>query len=160
MFDGPSVLGFASGLFSEMQSGVLGGHLRVAVVGAFDQQSQRGLEMMALGPLAADNDTIVVAIRPHTPSANESARWSFDYFSVSLDRRHPGNSTPIPPSTFYLAVLEHAIEWNTAFETGMQVCESGVCCIHVCIFVFMFVFLYSCSYFCICTISAGEAAVH
>ena len=56
------VLGLPPTNFSGMVSGVLGGYLRVASVGAFDLATERGFEMMALGPLAADNDTILVAL--------------------------------------------------------------------------------------------------
>lgn len=117
IFDGPSVLKMNSSVFSEMQAGVIGGYLRVASVGAYDVASGRGLEMMALGPLTADNDTVLVAIRPHSPELS----FKFEYYSVSLDRRHPQDSVRVAASTFYLAVLEHSVEWAGVFAAGMQV---------------------------------------
>ena len=119
-----------------MQAGVLGGHLRVASVGAFDVDSQRGLEMMALGPLdvqgasASDYDAVFVAVRPHTTtlrSAGGELKFKvttsadFEYYQASLDRRYGQTSKPIGAAVFYSKVLEHAIEWNAAFAPGMQV---------------------------------------
>jgi hypothetical protein len=103
-----------------MQAGVLGGHLRVASVGAFDVTTQRGLELMALGPLASDNDTILVALRPFT-SAAAPANASFAYYSASLDYHHPQNSTVVTSAVFYAAVLDHAVEWEQVFAPAMKV---------------------------------------
>ena len=142
VFDGPAVLRLYHTTFSEMQAGLLGGHLRVASVGAYDVGTGRGLEMMALGPLAIDNDTMLVAIKPYAAvnasvaadaadtattnatTANADAGASkepFAYYSVSLDRTHPQSSNPVPSATFYLAVLEHAVEWNAMFAPAMKV---------------------------------------
>jgi hypothetical protein len=145
--------------FSEMQAGVLGGHLRVASIGAYDVDSQLGFEMMALGPLALDNDTVLVAIRPHTPTNQQkdgaastrnivavkidraataadgtivdeedvrvsdavTSPYTFLYYSVSLDRTHSEDSQIVPSAVFYLAVLEHAVEWNDLFAPAMEV---------------------------------------
>ena len=149
VFDGPALLGFDNFTFSEMQAGVLGGYLRVASVGAYDVESGRGLEMMALGPLkvngsyASDYDTLFVAIRPHTSTntttttttttnANISTGNSatatttttsaqFQYYQASLDRRYSQAAKPVGADVFYSRVLQHAVEWNAAFAPGMQV---------------------------------------
>jgi hypothetical protein len=62
VFDGAAFLGFSKP-FSEQQMGVLGGHLRVAASSVYEVTDDVGFEMMAIGPLALDNDTILVAIR-------------------------------------------------------------------------------------------------
>jgi hypothetical protein len=127
VFDAMEVLGVPPTNFSSMVSGVLGGHLRVAAVGAFDQATQRGFEMMALGPLAADNDTILVALQKYSPSASHESDSSnaiaegYIYFSVSLDRRYPQNSTLVSPGAFWGAVVAHAAEWQEAFAPAMSV---------------------------------------
>jgi hypothetical protein len=132
-----------------MQTGVLGGHLRVASVGCFNNGSTAtttaGFEMLVYGPLAADNDTILIRIRGHrsgavdgerrheapagrsnsppvtrSPSADEAPHpQPFAYLKVSLNRRNCVGS-PCAPSTvdaavFYAAVLDHALHWNATF---------------------------------------------
>ena len=70
------------------------------------------------GPLATDNDTIVVALRQFTAGAPVNA--SFSYYAVSLDRRHPQDSSGIATEVFWEAVLEHAVAWDAAFAPGMK----------------------------------------
>ena len=84
VFDAAAYLGLAPP-FEEMQSGLVGGHLRVASVACFNRSTSQGFEMLAIGPLAADNDTILVALRRYVPAAPPNA--SFTFLSISLDRR-------------------------------------------------------------------------
>ena len=118
--------------FSDMVTGMLGGYLRVAAIGAFDRDTRRGFEMMALGPLAADNDTILVALRNATTMEvaglhskdsprSEIAASTYSYYNVSLDRRHPSNSTLVAPSVFWSAVVDHAVKWQRIFAPAMKV---------------------------------------
>ena len=87
--------------------------------------------MMAIGPLAFDNDTILVAIRRYSPTAPANAPYT--YVSASLDRRpckgassaQPycagGKCCAAPPAAFYAAVLEHQAGWRAVFEPGLEI---------------------------------------
>jgi hypothetical protein len=121
--------------YDQLQTGVLGGHLRVASVGCYSTAKRHGFEMMALGPLspavaeslgfARGNDTVLAALRPYTAGAQPAP---YTYLSISLDR---GNCSGAPlPGTpgacqasagqFFGAVLAHTLEWNVHFDVGMQ----------------------------------------
>ena len=82
--------------------------------------------MMALGPIAADNDTILVALQKYSPSGSHGFDTSntttggYIYLSVSLDRRHPQNSTLVSPSAFWGAVVAHAAEWQEVFAPRLH----------------------------------------
>lgn len=94
IFDGAAFLGFTKA-FSEQQMGVLGGHLRVAASVCFNPSDNTGFEMMAIGPLAFDNDTVLVALRNYVPNAPPNAPYT--YLSTSIDRR-PCKGAPAPES--------------------------------------------------------------
>ena len=135
VFDGAAYLDIAPptpGHFRQMQTGVLGGHLRVAAVATFDNTSAQmvGFEMLALGPLSFDNDTLLVAIRSVSiaSAAHPRAAKNWSYLSLSLDRAPctggPPSHAPYceskrccdsTPEAFYAAVLEHASEWRNVF---------------------------------------------
>lgn len=132
VFDAMELLQIPPTNFSDMVTGMLGGYLRVAAVGAFDRATRRGFEMTALGPIAADNDTILVALRNATGSEvadlyneetprPEISTSTYSYYSVSLDRRHPPNSTLVAPSVFWSAVVDHAVRWQRVFAPAMKV---------------------------------------
>ena len=137
VFDAVAFLGQTGTAYTELQTGVLGGHLRVASVGAFDATSGVGFEMMAFGPLKHDNDTILIAIRAAAASGDggAAAAAAFSYFSISLDRRGCVGAKPaagtcdgaagspcctVAPEVFYAAVLQHTEEWEAAFAGGIS----------------------------------------
>lgn len=110
-----------------MQTGVLGGYLRVASVACYDPANSAlgtaavGFEMIALGPLAEDNDTIVIAIRKYQgPDAPANA--TVQYVEVSLNQLRC-NAAPCPSTSarFYSAVLNHGQHWEAQFKKGMDV---------------------------------------
>jgi hypothetical protein len=115
----------ASYSFDNMQTGVLGGYMRVASVACFDAgdgAGGRGFEMLSLGPLKQDNDTVLIALRQYIPGAKANA--SFAYLSVSLSQQRcvdPGTGQQACASTagdFYAAVFEHVSEWQSVFGDG------------------------------------------
>ena len=130
--------------YDQLQTGVLGGHLRVASIGCYSTTHNEGFELMALGPLSPEesevlgftkgNDTMLVALRPHmsTETAN-STKQPYIYLSFSLDKAPcsggspvggvPGSLTAacqISPGQFFGAVLAHATLWKRQFDAGMQ----------------------------------------
>lgn len=129
VFDGAAYFGFDQD-FSEQQAGVLGGHLRVASVGCFNKDNSTGFEMMSIGPLDLNNDTLLVAIRKYSNSGPLNS--PYDYLSVSLDRRPcEGQTSSVPycaggkccevtAESFYSAVAAHSMEWSTSFQRAMQ----------------------------------------
>ena len=97
IFDAPAFLfgADAPAQFAHVRSGVLGGHLRVSSLACFDgavpggavsaaATPSRGFEMMAIGPLAADNDTLVVALRRYAEGMDVNSTYT--YLCLSLDR--------------------------------------------------------------------------
>jgi hypothetical protein len=107
--------------YANMQTGVLGGYKRVASVGCYDstqgtpqEASPRGFEMMAVGPLKADNDTILVALRKYNSP-------QYQYRQVSIAQRWgtaaANASRASSAAAFYAAVLEHSQEWDAFFGT-------------------------------------------
>ena len=91
--------------------------------------------MLSLGPLRRDNDTVLVAVRkrapavaaaPPAPVVAPATNASFEFLSLSLDRRRCATvqswwSDPRCRSSaaeFYAAVLDHALDWAAAFSTA------------------------------------------
>jgi len=137
VFDGAAYLGYDGELFPARQSGVLGGHHRVAALGCHAPPAPgstadvtgRGFEMMAIGPLGFDNDTILIAIRNHT----DPGPGTYTYLSTSLDRcpckgvairtgycAQGGRCCAVERAEFYGAVVEHVAEWAGAFQPAME----------------------------------------
>jgi hypothetical protein len=105
-----------------MQTGVLGGHLRVASVGCYDAaggSSSSGFEMLSLGPLKSDNDTVLIALRRHGDGMAVNA--SFTYLSASLNQQRcvskqtGQQACTSTAEAFYTEVLAHAQEWGQLF---------------------------------------------
>lgn len=128
VFSAGEFLGLPSTNYTMMQTGVLGGHLRIASVACLNPASNAantavaavGFEMLAVGPLPEDMDTILIAIRKFDPDAAVNA--SFQYVTVSLNQQRC-TATPCvsTASRFYAAVLAHAIEWEAVFAPAMDV---------------------------------------
>jgi hypothetical protein len=84
-----------------------------------------GFEMMSLGPLRSDNDTVLIALRGYEKGAAVNA--SFTYLSVSLNQQRcvsketGQQACASTAEEFYSAVLEHTLEWTQIFgdDVGM-----------------------------------------
>ena len=95
-----------------------------------------GFEMLALGPLMADNDTILVALRNHSSSngssgssgggggkdgSNPSGVYDYSYYAASLDRRNPQDSPPkVSAAVFWCVHYYHTTYCRVHNHTSCQ----------------------------------------
>eukprot|EP01043_Picozoa_sp_COSAG02_P027814 COSAG02_NODE_1656_length_11472_cov_4.522729_4_plen_788_part_00 len=143
IFSAAAFLNQSTSDYDQLQTGVLGGHLRVASVGCYSSKDKEGFELMALGPLSPHeseslgfskgNDTVLVALRPYMPPGREPTGQPYTFLSFSLDKAPCSGGTPvggapgsltaacqISPGQFFGAVLAHASQWKSQFDAGMQ----------------------------------------
>lgn len=86
---------------------------------------------MALGPLKADNDTILVALRNHSTSSgsngsNSSGFYEYSYHVASLDRRNPQDSPPKVAAAVFWCALPLQRQYNhvenQSYQTVQDLC--------------------------------------
>jgi hypothetical protein len=126
VFDPATVIPWPATNFSVSKSALVGSHLRVVAVTSFDPDTGAGFEEVAFGTMVQQQS--VVYVRARGVVAGEAAPQPFLYFTAS----NASAAAPLDPASFYIALWQEQLLWNSTFSTAPSFVVPGQVCIHPC----------------------------
>lgn len=99
--------------FTFLKSALVGSHLRVVAVTAFEPSTGTGFEQVAFAPASEPAASVYIRLRA-VGQGQEAPPFKYSYYNVSVTTRHQPQA--LDPAVFFQALLQEQQLWNATLS--------------------------------------------